>query len=353
MCRGPARLDGPAIVAGDIHHEGPLLHETQILTRDDVVLAVLRPENGVEKHVRLAQALFEIGAVRHEERDVSGHVLLRRKHRLNIHVEDAHFVAERRRKLRRAQPDIAAADNRDDRRRNARHVRKQLARTAVHGLHVVACGEKSTLACEFAHRSQEREPPVPVLHILVGHSRNPAREKAVRLFAVGVGMDIGEQDLVPIHPFKLLRKQLLNLVVELRAGPHLVGRGDLRPDCSVFVVAIAAANPGTAFDVHLVPVAHDLMHRRGNRRHAILVRFDLLQDPNNHNVLLLSAAGEPDRFVSENPMKRPARQNVFNVANYTKRLPIAQGGKSRYVSLGGYGFTQPAPRGDSRRRQPL
>ena len=112
-------------------------------------------------------------------------------------------------------------------------------------------------------------------NVLVGHGGNVAVQQAVGLGGVGVGVDVGEQDLILVHPLELLGEQLLDLVEQIGILPDGVGVRDDGACRLIIAVRIAAAQSGTGLYVNGMAVAHDLSYRCGNGGNTVLIGLDL------------------------------------------------------------------------------
>ena len=102
-----------------------------------------------------------------------------------------------------------------------------------------------------------------------------AVQQAVGLGGVGVGVDVGEQDLILVHPLELLGEQLLDLVEQIGILPDGVGVRDDGACRLIIAVRIAAAQSGTGLYVNGMAVAHDLSYRCGNGGNTVLIGLDL------------------------------------------------------------------------------
>ena len=204
-----------------VHDHGTGLHQLQVLTIDNVILAVLGPQDAVDDDVGLPQALLQIGAVGDHVGDVGGGGLLGGQHCVHVDIQNTHLVAEGGSQLSGAGTYHAAAQHVDDGGLHAGDVGQQLAGAAVDGLGKVQSRQEAALTGQLAHGAQQGELTLLVLHILIGHGGDVAVQQGVRLVRVSVGVDVGEEDLVLVHPLEPLGQQLLDLVVPV-SYTHLV-----------------------------------------------------------------------------------------------------------------------------------
>ena len=112
-----------------------------------------------------------------------------------------------------------------------------------------------------------------------------AAQQGVRLVGMSVGVDVGEEDLVLVHPLELLGEQLLDLVVQVGLLPDGVGVGDDSAGSLILRIAEAAAYAGAGLHVHGVTVTHDLMHGGRHCRHTVFIALDFLQYSDDHFLL--------------------------------------------------------------------
>ena len=98
-------------------------------------------------------------------------------------------------------------------------------------------------------------------------------------------MDVGEEDLVLVHPLELLGEQLLDLVVQVGLLPDGVGVGDDSAGSLILRIAEPAAYAGAGLHVHGVTVTHDLMHGGRHCRHTVFIALDFLQYSDDHFLL--------------------------------------------------------------------
>ena len=278
----PAGLNGAVLVAGHVHDHGTGLHQLQVLTIDNVILAVLGPQDAVDDDVGLPQALLQIGAVGDHVGDVGGGGLLGGQHGVHVDIQNTHLVAEGGSQLGSAGTHHAAAQHGDDGGLHAGDVGQQLAGAAVDGLGKVQGRQEAALTGQLTHGAQQGELTLLVLHILIGHGGDVAVQQGVRLVGVSVGVDVGEEDLVLVHPLELLGEQLLDLVVQVGFLPDGVGVGDDSAGSLILRIAETAAYAGAGFHVHGVTVTHDLMHGGGYGRHTVFITLDFLQYSNDH-----------------------------------------------------------------------
>ena len=104
-----------------------------------------------------------------------------------------------------------------------------------------------------------------------------AAQQGVRLVGVSVGVDVGEEDLVLVHPLELLGEQLLDLVVQVGLLPDGVGVGDDSAGSLILCITEPAAYAGAG-----LTVTHDLMHGGGYGRHTVFIALDFLQYSDDH-----------------------------------------------------------------------
>ena len=145
--------------------------------------------------------------------------------------------------------------------------------------------QEAALTGQLTHGAQQGELTLLVLHILIGHGGDVAVQQGVRLVGVSVGVDVGEEDLVLVHPLELLGEQLLDLVVQVGLLPDGVGVGDDSAGSLILRIAETAAYAGAGLHVHGVTVTHDLMHGSRHCRYTVFIALDFLQYSDDHFLL--------------------------------------------------------------------
>src|SRR5207245_9060173 len=98
------------------------------------------------------------------------------------------------------------------------------------------------------------------------------------------GVLAAAQALAPSRPL------CLALESEPRAAPDVRDAGELGADVLVLVVADAAAEPGALLDEHRVAGLAEGMAPGGREGDALLARFDLARDADDHPRSSVSAA---------------------------------------------------------------
>ena len=138
-------------------------------------------------------------------------------------------------------------------------------------------GQKTALSRQNAHGAEQREVAGVIRDVLIRKAAYAAAQQGVGLLRVGVGVQIGEDDLIPAQIWELLGKQLLDLVEEVGTAEYLIGaRCDLGAGGGVFLVGKPASNAGSALDQNGVAVMSDLADYGGNGGNPILIVFDFL-----------------------------------------------------------------------------
>ena len=138
------------------------------------------------------------------------------------------------------------------------------------------CGQKASLAGKLAHGTQQREVAILVRHVLISYGRNMAVQQTVGLCGMGIGVNIGEQNLILVHPLELFGKQFFDLIDQLRLFPDGVLFSDDGSCCLIIAVGVTAADTGAGFDVNGVAMAHDLGHSGGDGGNTVLIGLDFL-----------------------------------------------------------------------------
>ena len=239
-----------------------------------MILPILCPLDTVDDHVGFPQTLLQIGPVGDHEAYIR-QVLLGLQHHVHVYVKDPHLVAQAAGQFGHAYANVAAAQAGNDGAFHTGHIGQQLAGAAVYGLHIVQRRQKTALTGQLAHGAQQGEVAVLIGNILVGHGGNMAVQQAVGLGRVGIGVDVGEQDLILVHPLELLGEQLLDLIEQIGLFPNGVGVRDDGTCRLIIAVRIATAQSRARLYVNSMAVAHDFSHRCGNGGNTVLIGLDL------------------------------------------------------------------------------
>ena len=147
------------------------------------------------------------------------------------------------------------------------------------------------LARHLAHRGEQRQAALAVLHRLVGHADRAALLQAPRQVGGGREVQVGEQGVLRAQQLDLRGLRLLDPQDHVRLLEDGGGvRRDPRPLGLVGLVRDRAAVPGVGLDQHLVAVLHELAGAHRRQRDAVLVLLDLGGDPDPHENAASSAS---------------------------------------------------------------
>ena len=211
----------------------------------------------------MRQLLADRVAVAEQAVHVGRHDVVEVAQAVHVDVEDGDVGVEAGGDLGRVRADDAAAEDRDVRRRHARHAAQQDAAAHLRPLQKLGALLNAHPAGHFAHRREQRQAALVVGQRFVGDARRAAGEHRFGQLAIGGEVEIGEEHLALADQLQFAGLRLLDFHDQVGPGEDLLGPADqlgARPQ--IIVIRQAGAEAGARFDQHLVPAADELLDAR-------------------------------------------------------------------------------------------
>ena len=152
-------------------------------------------QHGADHEVGPRQLLADRVPIAEQAVDVRRHDVVEVAQPIHVDVEDGDVGPEAGGDLGRVRADDAAAEDRDVRRRDARHAGQQNAAALLRPLQELRPFLNAHPPGDFAHRREQRQPALVVGQRFVGDARRAGGQQAVGQLAVGGQVEIGEDDL--------------------------------------------------------------------------------------------------------------------------------------------------------------
>ena len=204
---------------------------------------------------------------------------------LEVPVEDVHLGVHAHRQGGRGHArhagaqdhDLGAADTGDPAHQDA---------TSAPGAHqMVGTHQRGHPTGHLAHRGEQRKRVVGQTYGLIGDGRVPGGQQRFGAGRDGGQVQVGEEDLTLAEPEArvLLLDRFLHPEDHVGLGPHLHRVvHDLGPGGDELGVGYRGADSGASFDIDDVAGSGELAHAGRGDCHPVLVRLDLLGDPDDH-----------------------------------------------------------------------
>ncbi len=295
----PGGLKAAALVDRDVDQHRLLLHDRELLARDDVRGLGADDQHGADDHVRLRQQLLdrERGRVKGVGPAAEGDVELAQP--VDRAIEHRHRGAHADRDLSRVIADDTTADHEHVGGRHAGHAAEQDATAAQRLLQHEGTGLGRDLAGDLGHRRQQRQATVAVLDRLIGDAGRTGLGERVRQLDVGGKVQVGEQQVPRFEHRDLNRLRLLDLDDHLGLGED---RGRVREDrralLDVVVVGDRRPEPCALLDADLVARVHELAHACRRQRDPVLIDLDLGRYSNFHAISSLPRSASQNSILS-------------------------------------------------------
>ena len=219
--RRPARLDAAALVDRHVDDHAAGLHQLQVVAFDQPRRLGAGDQHGADHQVGPRKLLADGVAVAEQAVDVGRHDVVEVAQPVHVDVENRDVGVEAGGDLGRVGADDAAAEDRDVRRRHARHAAQQNAAAHLRPFEVLGPFLDAHAAGHFAHRREQRQAALVVGERLVGDGRGAAGEHRLGQLAVGGEVEVGEDRLPAADQRPLGGQRLLDLHDQVGLGEDL------------------------------------------------------------------------------------------------------------------------------------
>src|SRR5215216_150392 len=295
----PGGLDAAALVYGNVHHNGAVLHARHHIPGDE--LGRFRPvhEHGPDDHVRFRHVGGGPRPVRDDQVHPAPENVREVREPLGVDVKNPHYGAHPHRDLGGLHAHHAAADDRDLRSRGPRHAAKEQTRPALRALQATGRRLRGHPAGDLAHRGEQGQAPVRELDRLIGYGVDLALHEELGELLVRRKMQVREELVSLSEAVVLLRYGLLDLHDQIRRLEDLLRPLDQpRPSLLVLLVRETSAPTSTRLHNHLVSVVDQLRHPVRLHGNAAFLVFDLLRNTHDSSHALSSSLLPPPYLIS-------------------------------------------------------
>ena len=294
MGGGVRVLEAAALVHGDVHEHGALLHLQDHLVGDDVRGLAARDQHRADHQIGLEHAVLDLVGGRDDRAHAVAVEVVHGAQSLDRGVQHGDVGAHADQLVHRIATGLARPDDGGLRRAHTGDPGQQQAAPAVGGQQRVRADGGGHAAGDLGHGREQRQRAAVALHGLVGQRRGAGVQQRLGQLAAGGQMQVREQREVIAQEAVLGGDRLLDLQHELRRPGLLDGHED-GAGVGVLLVRDAGADPGALLDADLVAVAHQLMDAGRGEGHTALLRLGLRGDSDDHVRSLRSGHRRPRR----------------------------------------------------------
>ena len=289
-------FEAAALVNRDIHEHGASLHARYELVGDELGGLGAGDQHGTDHEVGLDDGTVDFVGVRSNGLQTSRVLGVEFAQAVDVDVEDGDVSAHADGHSSGVGARDAGTDHGHLGGAHPGYAAHQDAGATTGAGHRRGADLNSEASGDLAHRGEQGQRPVGLLHCFVGDGGHAELQQSVGEFGLGGEVQVGEEDQALTKIGVLGGDRLFHLEDHVGARPHLEGgRDDGGAGGLIVGVSEAGGDSGAGLYEHGVVVKLGFVHSGGGDGHAEFVVLYFGWNTNDHGelLLLIDAADRP------------------------------------------------------------